>query len=255
MRVCLLASGSKGNAVYCECSGTRLLIDAGLSGKAIATRLQEIGVEPEGLDAILISHEHGDHCRGVGPLSRRYDLPVYLHPETHKALPGLGRIDQLHKIAIGEQFTVGNVTIGTFPTTHDVEVSVGYTLTGAEGKIGLATDLGLATRLVLDHLQKCRVLVLETNHDEMMLRDGPYPWPLKQRIKGRHGHLSNTHAAELLKQVLWPGMEAVFLAHLSETNNSPELALAAINGVLDDREGRPEIFLGYQDRVSQCFTV
>lgn len=256
MRVCLLASGSKGNAVYIENAGTHLLIDAGLSGKALTLRLAELGVDPSQLDALLVSHEHSDHCQGIGPLARRYDLPVVVHPETLNALPKLGRIDQLITFDVGQVLSIGAVTIATFPTAHDAACPVGYTVTGAEGKVGLATDLGLATRLVVDQLQHCRVLIVETNHDQQMLRDGPYPWPVKQRIKSRLGHLCNEGAGELVRAVDWQGLEAIFLAHLSETNNCPDLAAGTIRQALMGRHGpEPELIIGQQDRISTCFTT
>ena len=254
MRICLLASGSKGNAVFVESAGQRILIDAGLSGREIQARLGLLGVHAGELDAILVSHEHGDHCRGLAVLAKRHRLPVYVHPQTRQQLPELQALPQVHAFATGQPFFLGALEIQAFATTHDAVASVGYTLQGAEGKIGHATDLGMATRLVTDHLQQCRALILETNHDEALLRDGPYPWPLKQRIRSRHGHLSNTDAAVLLKDVAWPGLEAVFLAHLSETNNHPDLALAALQEALRDPLGpAPQLILGYQDRISHCF--
>lgn len=253
MRICLLASGSKGNAVYVEAARQRILIDAGLSGREIQRRLGQIGVGAGDLDAILVSHEHGDHCRGLGVLARRHKLPVYIHPQTRQVLPDLHDLPTVREFAVGELFSIGALNVQPFPTTHDAVASVGYTLRSDEGKVGLATDLGLATRLVADHLQGCRALIVETNHDEDLLRDGPYPWPLKQRIRSRHGHLSNRDAAALVKDVAWPGLEAVFLAHLSDTNNHPDLALEAVQQALHGLETDPQLILGYQDRISHCF--
>jgi phosphoribosyl 1,2-cyclic phosphodiesterase len=256
LRVCLLASGSKGNAIYIESRESRILIDAGLSARELSGRLQGIGVAGEDLHALLVSHEHADHCRGLGAVARRFRLPVFLHPETRRALPAPGRLDTVQEFEAGDVLHCRDLRIETFPITHDAAAPVGFIVETAEGKIGIATDLGIATRLVTQRLQHCRVLVLESNHDEAMLRDGPYPWPLKQRIRGNHGHLSNTEAASLLQDVLWEGLEAVFLAHLSETNNLPALAEAGASRVLAPQNRcRPQVILGWQHRASVCFTA
>ena len=256
MRICLLASGSKGNALYLECGETRLLIDAGLSARELTARLASIGVAATDLNGILVSHEHLDHCRGLGPLARRHQLPVYLHGETRRALPGLGRLDDHREFEAGDVWTFRDLQITTIPLTHDAVAPVGFCIESGAGKVGLVTDLGIATRLVADRLQGCRALVVEANHDETMLRDGPYPWPLKQRIRSNHGHLSNTAAAHLLDELLWDGLEAVFLAHLSETNNLPHLARDCCQAVLDRRTCcRPTLEVGGPARPSRCLEL
>ena len=254
MRVCLLASGSRGNATLIEADGCRVLIDAGLSAREINRRLGEIGLYADDLDALLITHEHRDHVGGIGPLARRHHLPVYIVPQTAAAIPQLGKIAALHHFRPGDRFSLGPLEISSFSITHDATDPVGFVISSSEGRVGYATDLGIATRLVADQLKGVRVLVLESNHDEQMLLDGPYPWPLKQRIQGRHGHLSNRAAAELLRQLAWDGLEAVFLAHLSEENNHPHLAgqvMAHCLGQLG--HCRPQIFLGQQAQISPCF--
>lgn len=256
MRVCLLASGSKGNAVYIESRDSRILIDAGLSARELTARLQRIGVAGEDLHALFVTHEHADHCRGLGPIARRFRLPVYLHPETRCALPDPGRLDDLREFETGQTLDFRDVRIETFPLSHDAAAPVGFVIETTEGKVGIATDLGIATRLVAQRLRGCRVLILESNHDETMLRDGPYPWHLKQRIRSPHGHLSNTESARLLQDLLWDGLEAVFLAHLSETNNLPSLAMAGASGVLADQNRcRPQVILGSQGQTSFCFSL
>lgn len=253
MRVCLLASGSKGNAIFVETPETGLLLDAGLSARELNLRLEQIGGGGEKLHGLLVSHEHHDHCRGVGPLARRYQLPVFMHAQTRSALPKLGRIDDHREFECSERFCYRDLEIEPIPLTHDAEMTVGYVISTSQGKIGVVTDLGLATRLVVDRLQQCRVLVLESNHDEELLRDGPYPWHLKQRIRSRHGHLSNKDCAALLEQLLWPGLEAVFLAHMSETNNTPEHVMESALGVMQRQTVcSPQLVLGYQDHISQC---
>jgi phosphoribosyl 1,2-cyclic phosphodiesterase len=255
LRICQLASGSKGNSIYIETEKTRILVDAGLSALQISKRLAEIGVEAETLSAVFVTHEHSDHSRGLGPLSRRYDLPIYLHCDTHKALPKVGSITERF-FEIGESFTFQDVEVIPFPITHDAIAPVGFTFESGEGKIGVATDLGIATRLVQNRLRQCCALVLETNHDEEMLRDGPYPWELKQRIRSHHGHLSNNEGAALFDDVKWAGLQAVFLAHLSETNNTPQLAQQSIESVLARQNVcQPQLIVGEPKQVSQCFEL
>ncbi len=254
VRVCLLASGSRGNATLIEADGCRLLIDAGLSGREIDRRLREIDLSADDLDALLITHEHHDHVNGIGPLARRHQIPVYIVPQTAAAIPRLGKIAELCHFAAGERFILGGLEISSFSTTHDAVDPVGFVIDSSEGRIGYATDLGHSTRLVADCLAGSRVLVLEANHDEQMLLDGPYPWPLKQRIQSRHGHLSNRAAAELLQQLLWEGLEAVFLAHMSDENNDPLLAQQEIAQILAAAQDcQPQIYLGRQAKVSHCF--
>lgn len=256
MRVCLLASGSKGNSLFIKCGSSRILIDAGLSGRELENRLARIGEDPAELDAILVTHEHRDHVTAVGPLARRYKLPVYVHPKTHAAMPSPGRLDQLAEFEVGDRFCLRDLEIAPFSITHDAAEPVGFLIDSPEGRIGVATDLGIATRLVADQLRQCRVLVLESNHDEEMLRDGPYPWHLKQRIRSNHGHLSNTAAGELLEGLLWNGMEAVFLAHLSETNNCPDIAHHSASTVLGQQNlCGPQLIVGSQGRESVCFEI
>lgn len=264
MRVCLLASGSKGNAILVESGTTRLLIDAGLSAREIRARLALINVEVESLTALLVTHEHTDHIRGLGPLVRRLGLPVYLQTDLARNLSDVGRIDCVREFIDGEDFTVDDLTIRPFAVAHDSLAPVGFKVSGAEGAAGIATDLGTVTRLVTECLKDCRVLVVETNHDEVMLRDGPYPWALKQRVSSSHGHLSNRDGSALLQGLLWPGLEAVFLGHLSETNNNPDLAVAAAKEVLNNQATcMPNLLVGkqqapvvwaasFQHRVAPC---
>jgi len=247
MQICLLASGSKGNSLLIQSGQTRLLIDAGLSFRELRRRLDAIGVAAESLSALLVTHEHTDHVRGLGPLVRQLDLPVYLHTDLAGRLVDVGNRHCVREFVDGEDFVVNDLSIRPFAITHDSLAPVGFTLSGEHGKVGIATDLGIATRLVAECLQGCRALVIETNHDEEMLRDGPYPWSLKQRVRSSHGHLSNKAGSALLQGLLWPGLEAVFLGHLSETNNRPELALAAVSQVLGTQTVcAPRVLVGRQ---------
>ncbi|OQY16793.1 MAG: MBL fold metallo-hydrolase [Desulfobacteraceae bacterium 4572_35.1] len=253
MRICQLASGSKGNSIYIESETTRILIDAGLSALQLGNRLADINVDVAELDAVFITHEHSDHCRGIGPLSRRYGVEVYIHPSTYAMLPKLGEIRQSY-FDIGETIACKDIEVTSFPITHDAAAPVGFTVDTSAGKIGIATDLGVATRLVEQRLSSCRALIVETNHDELMLRDGPYPWELKQRIRSNHGHLSNSAGAQLLQRLLWGGLDSVFLAHLSETNNTPVLAQQQVDAMLQQQDVcQPQLIIGAPQQVSCCF--
>ncbi|MGM0416812.1 MAG: MBL fold metallo-hydrolase [Thermodesulfobacteriota bacterium] len=254
MRICQLASGSKGNAIYIESDTTRILIDAGLSARELSRRLEGIGVAARDLDAIVVSHEHRDHCIGAGPLCRRYSLPLFCLPQTFEALPSIGTVDYC-ALEAGESLHVGDVSVEAFPVTHDAVAPVGFVLSSGGVRVGIATDLGVVTRLVLERLQRCQVLVIETNHDEKMLHDGPYPWHLKQRVRGRHGHLSNHQAAELLQELIWPELQAVFMAHMSETNNTEELARESVQQALNARAGcNPRLIAGQVAVASESFS-
>lgn len=249
MNVCLLASGSKGNSLLVRGDRTSLLIDAGLSARELCRRLALAGSAGASLAGILVTHEHVDHIRGLGLLSRRFNLPVYLHHEVAATLADSQRPQRVVEFSTDGTFAVGDFEVRAFPVSHDAQAPVGFTLDGPAGKFGVATDLGIGTRLVAEELRDCRVLVLESNHDPEMLRDGPYPWPLKQRIRGSHGHLSNHDSAEMLGRLCWDGLDAVFLAHLSETNNHPDLARQTAEQVLARQDCcRPRLLVGCQDR-------
>jgi phosphoribosyl 1,2-cyclic phosphodiesterase len=225
LRVVPLGSGSGGNATLVELGGTRLLVDAGLAARTLARRLAAIGVEPRTLAGILVSHEHGDHASGVERFSTRFGVPVHAAYETLAALD----LSYVHVCGFtpflpGQPFEVGDVVVDPFPVPHDAALPVGFVLTRDGMRVGVATDLGHATTLVVERLRGCDVLVIESNYDPDMLRDGPYPWALKQRVAGRTGHLSNAAAADLIADVVDERLKAIVLAHLSEHNNTPELA-------------------------------
>ena len=232
LSVCLLASGSKGNAIYVSDGQTSILVDAGLSGKEIERRMQAKGLAPETLQAIVVSHEHVDHVRGVGVLSRRYKLPVYISPETLKQCGQIGRLTDARFFQCGTGFRVHSLAVRPFSTTHDAIDPAGFIVEHNGIKLGIATDLGRATTLVKNQLKDCSILIIEANHDTDMLMNGPYPWHLKQRIKGRNGHLSNEDTQHLLQEVQHSGLRHVVLAHLSEINNTPDKALACTRRAL-----------------------
>lgn len=225
MRFSVLASGSGGNACYVETNQTRVIIDAGLSGRELIRRLEFIDVDPNTLDALVITHEHTDHIRGAGPLSRRLNLPVYINASTlRRGMKTLGNIACPVTVHTGQTLTIGDLLIETFTKCHDAADPMGLVVASDGVRLGLITDLGRTTSLVEDRLKGCRAVILEFNHDEVMLDRGPYPLALKRRIKGPDGHLSNRQAGELLKAVSHSELELVVLAHMSETNNHPDRA-------------------------------
>ena len=249
LSICVLASGSKGNAIYISNGLCSLLVDAGLSGKAIEHRMHERGLNPASLSAIIVSHEHADHIQGVGVLSRRYGLPVYVAEGTWKAAPQLGKLYETNHFECGCAFSIGSLHVHPFSLSHDAADPSGFIFQQNGTKIGIATDLGIATAMVREHLKECTLLVLEANHDPDMLINGPYPWPLKQRIKGRSGHLSNQESKDLLCEVQHEKLKHVVLAHLSETNNTPEAAYQTVGSALT--RCRPRLSVALQDRCGE----
>lgn len=249
---CLLASGSKGNSIWVEAEGQALLIDAGLSGRELTARMALRGLEPKKLTAILLTHEHIDHARSAGVLARRFNLPLYLNaPTLKRAAPLLGKIEP-RLFLTGHSFELGPFLVHAFATSHDAAEPVGFTFgLGKDPLLGLATDMGQATHLARQRLGGVAALILEANHDPTMLHQGPYPWPLKQRIRSRQGHLSNEDSAELLAQLAHEGLGRVVLAHLSETNNLPEKALAAATARLNGQ--RPLLCAAAQNEPSEVF--
>lgn len=232
LSVCILGSGSRGNAIHVSDGTTSILVDAGFSAREIDRRLRSRGLDPEHLSAILLTHEHGDHVRGVERLVRRHRLPVYLTAGTRQEAAGLRALPEILPFACGCEFRINTLTVRPFSISHDARDPAGFTIGANGSRIGIATDLGHVTALVREHLRGCRMLIVEANHDPNMLMEGPYPWFLKQRIRSRTGHLSNQEAGRLLTEILDADLEQVVLAHLSETNNTPAVALAEIASVL-----------------------
>lgn len=231
----VLATGSKGNAILVSSSKTRILVDAGLSGKELSRRLDQTPVKAQTLQALLLSHEHRDHVNGSGVMSRRFDLPVYLTQGTLETLPSqVGHLPSVRVFQPGTRFRIGDLQIHPFATPHDARESVGFVIEHESFRLGICTDLGFATQLVKTRLQGCHGLVLESNHDTNMLNNGPYPPELKQRIRSRHGHLSNSDTCELLKSLHHQNLQSVVFAHLSEVNNHPEVLLQTHQELFDD---------------------
>ncbi|HEX6940182.1 MAG TPA: MBL fold metallo-hydrolase, partial [Longimicrobiales bacterium] len=236
MKITVLGSGSGGNSTLVEADGTRILVDAGFTGRDLERRLEAVGVDPASLAGIVITHDHGDHTRGMGILARRFGLPLYLTPITRLACSKLlnGK-ERIVEYASATPFRIGPFEVRPFLTVHDAADPVAVTLRHVESglKLGIATDLGRPTAAVRHALAGCDVLVLEANHDEAMLWNGPYPWSVKQRIASSHGHLSNRAAAELARELHHPGLGAVVLAHLSDHCNDAVLARDVVGHALE----------------------
>ncbi len=244
----VLASGSKGNSCYFQTENARILIDAGLSCRETERRLYALGVEADSLDALIVTHEHSDHVKGAGPLARRFGLPVYSsHKTFNKGAKTLGPIERPVVIQTGQTLTINDIMVDTFTKCHDAADPFGVVVSCNGARIGMATDLGRCTRLVEDRLRKCRALILEFNHDQMMLDEGPYPLYLKRRIKGPDGHLSNLQGADLLGAVSHEGLRHVVLAHLSEVNNDNAKARNAAEAALEKSgQDKVDISVGLQ---------
>lgn len=231
MRFAVLGSGSRGNSILVTGGATKVLVDAGFSAKAIEDRLASLGVLPEEVHAILVTHDHGDHTRGVGVFSRRHGTPVFLTDLTREACRSLFRGgEDLRSYRAGFPFTVGTLRVDPFLTAHDARDPVAVALTDTESgfKLGVATDLGRPTSQVRHALAGSDVLILEANHDPGLLHQSPYPSSVRSRIASSHGHLSNDAAAQLAVELLHPRLAAVVLAHLSAECNRPELAEAVV---------------------------
>ena len=229
----VLGSGSSGNCALVETGGTRVLIDAGFSARKIAGALENVGVQPAQIDAILLTHEHSDHAAGIAVWSRRHKTPVYANRLTAEALSRETRDTAWRIFATGSDFPIGDLHIQSFAIPHDAAEPVGFVLRHADVGLGFLTDLGFATRMVTERVRHVHTLVIETNHDEKMLHnDTRRPWAVKQRILSRHGHLSNAAAAEVLAEIAGNGLQRAVLGHLSEDCNTPELAVSTVRNRL-----------------------
>jgi len=226
VKLTILGSGSAGNASYVETDETRLLVDAGFSGRQIRQRLATLGRVPENLTAILITHEHSDHISGLAALAEKARLPVYCNRATMEEIKRtLGVNLDFRLFVAGGGFEVGDISVETFSIPHDAQDPVGFVLRTNGSSIGFATDLGHVTKLVLERIRRTNALVLESNHDVKMLQDCPHrPWSLKQRILSRHGHLSNEAAADCIAEIMSDELRHLYLGHLSRDCNKPELA-------------------------------
>jgi phosphoribosyl 1,2-cyclic phosphodiesterase len=235
VRLSILGSGSSGNCTYVETEKCRLLVDAGFGIRSLRRRLKDAGLEPEGIDAILITHGHTDHVKGVEGLSRQFGAQVYASEGTRDEAYSLQEIDGVRTFKGGDCLEIGDVEVRTFPIPHDSAEAVGFRLSNGGVAGLLATDLGCITEAVEYNARGCDWLVLESNHDEELLKLGPYPWHLKRRVLSDQGHLSNSCLADFLTEGFDGSASHLFLAHLSRQNNAPELALDSARWAIQQR--------------------
>ena len=241
--VSVLASGSRGNTAIVSSSSTRILVDAGVSCRETFKRMKAAGDDPHSLSAIVITHEHSDHVCGLATLAKRLTVPIFMTGATHQAWARAVRdaqgerphVTKLEVFSAGRGFHIGDIAVMPFTIPHDAADPVGFTFRAEGVKVGVATDLGYMPASVRDHLRGCDLLVIESNHDVEMLRVGPYPWSVKQRVMSRVGHLSNDALAEFFASDYDGGATYVVLAHISEQNNHPELARRAAEKALGPR--------------------
>jgi phosphoribosyl 1,2-cyclic phosphodiesterase len=230
--VSMLASGSKGNCAFVASSRTKILVDAGISCRETFKRLKSLGEDPQTLSAILITHEHSDHIYGLAMLAKKLRIPIFMTGATHAAWARalrnengeLPRLDKLERFESGHRFQIGDIEVKPFTIPHDAADPVGFTFRVEGAKVSVATDLGYLPANVRDHLRGSDVLIMESNHDLEMLRGGPYPWNVKQRVASNVGHLSNAKLADFFTGDYDNNAAFVVLAHLSEQNNHPEIA-------------------------------
>ena len=250
MKICTLASGSSGNSLYLESEQSKILIDAGASFRRISTRLASLDVDILEIDAVILSHEHTDHSKAV----EKMEVPVYA--SWRIADLWKDRVKTLVEFDSSTPFRLKDLLVTPFSVAHDACDPVGFTVEDGASKVGVVTDIGKITRLVVESLRGCSALVVESNHDREMLLDGPYPWHLKQRISGGDGHLSNEQSASLIEEVLHDGLRHVVLAHLSSMNNTPELAMASAREILlSNGGGRVSVSVAPRNGVSEVIAL
>lgn len=263
LEFCSLASGSSGNCQYIGSDKTKLILDAGLSGKYVTNGLLSINVDPASVNGILVTHEHTDHVKGVGILMRKYGWELYVNESTWNAMESkMGKVDheKIHFIEKGKEFTIGDIKILPFEISHDAIDPVGYSFMKGQGNISVLTDLGIVTDEIIDVVKHSDLLVMESNHDIEMLKIGPYPAYLKKRILSERGHLSNVDAGKLIGKIMEYGkVKNVLLAHLSKENNFPDLAYETVRQELETRDillGKDiNVELTYRDRVSKIYRI
>ena len=227
LRFAPLFSGSSGNAVYVGCDAGHVLVDAGVSATRILAEMKRVGIDPGSLQALVITHEHIDHIRGAGVLSRKLDLPIYATPGTWAAMEGkIGAVAEknIRVFQTEQDFFVGGINVQSFPTPHDAAESVGYLFTVAGKRLSVATDIGCVRDSWMNYVRGSDAVILESNYDPDMLQAGPYPYDLKKRIMSRRGHLSNDDAGRTAAELVRSGARQIVLGHLSKENNFPELA-------------------------------
>jgi len=254
LKFCVLASGSSGNSAFIATKRTRVLVDAGLSFRELSKRLAAIGEQPDRIDAILVTHEHCDHIAGLARFARRVPVPIYVTRLTAPVIEWDGFTPRLEPFQAGARFAVGDIEIDSFSIPHDAVDPVGFAFRADGIKIGLVTDLGYIPDSIKFHLRGSQVLMLESNHDLDMLKVGPYPWAVKQRVMSRNGHLSNDVVGDFVSHEFDSGTATLILGHLSEHNNHPEIARMVARQALDRRGLATQLVVASQKEPTEVFT-
>lgn len=253
----VLASGSKGNCILIRSKETAIILDAGISLKRILSSVQELGIDEKSIKGVIVSHEHGDHTRSAGAISRKLRIPLYISPDTFSySANRIGDIkDRVVYFEAGSTFEIGDILVQAFSSSHDAIDSCNFCFLHDDRKLGVAIDLGFPTKLTTLRLTGSNALILESNHDEHMLMEGPYEWSLKMRVKGNHGHLSNSQAISLLSELMHPSLDTLILAHLSETNNCPKLAYKEMKKFLDSIDSKTKLLVAEQDAHTKLVDI
>lgn len=258
LKVCVLGSGSSGNCIYVASCRTQILIDAGLSYSETAGRLESINADLAQVDAICVTHEHDDHTASLGILHRRVGMALYANSGTIEGIERNSKLSGLpwNVFTTGQPFQIGNLELEPFTVSHDAYDPVGFVVSLDNSRAGIVTDIGMTTELIREHLKGCQAVIIESNHDEQLLKCAARPWPLKQRIASRQGHFSNRQAAELMADIAGPELNVVFLAHLSNDCNREDLAVKTVSQALENN-GYSEVSvkLTYSNRVSDVVEV
>ena len=263
VKFCPIASGSNGNSVYIGSDDTHILIDAGVSGKKIEAGLLTAGACAENLDAIFITHEHTDHIQGAGVISRKYDVPIYATSKTWDYINSnnsIGEVKSKNKVIIYpfEKCVVNDIVVHPFQIPHDAKEPVGYSVFMNNYKLTVATDIGCITDCLKENIYDSDILLIESNHDIDMLKNGPYPYHLKKRVMGEYGHLSNAATGTLLSEIMNERLKYIFLGHLSEQNNKPLIALDTVKTILQSRKidvEKIKIILAERGRASEVLRL
>ena len=257
MKISVLGSGSEGNSTYLDVCGIPFLIDAGFSAKTLIGRMHSLGLNPSMLKAILVTHEHNDHIRGVGILSRKLNLPIYITPESYRVSAScLGKIAPENLRFIEGEFDIEGVRFIPFNVSHDAVRTIGFRIEGSNGKrMAISTDIGCYTEEILTHFTNVDIMVLEANYNFDMLQCCGYPYYLKQRIHSEQGHLSNEDSGQLICSCYHPNLKKVFLSHVSKNSNTYDLALATVRTELESKGIKLEVEVAYQDTVTELFAI
>ncbi len=263
LKFCSLASGSSGNCQYIGSKETKLLLDAGLTGKYITGALESIDVDAKDINGILVTHEHSDHIKGIGAMMRKYNIPLYVNENTWEVIKGkLGKVEgkEINVFSGYNSFRIGDIIVDPYSISHDASDPVGYSFISNDVKISIATDLGCMTDGIIENIKDSNLLVIESNHDIEMVKVGKYPWFLKKRILGEKGHLSNEDAGRTIAKVVDTGnVNYVVLAHLSKENNFPELAYETVKGILEENKIKVgldiNLDLTYRNKIGRVYNI